>query len=948
MRIFITFIIFILLVSFSHAQNECGPASGYTGTLYEKYANGGTREQNVYLNGVKHGICCTYYLDGTLRSQVKYNLGIAGEILKKPDPEHDASDDKILHPRTNYEYKTYNNPGPTKWTSQGKMLNDSTKLLTSYWDGRLFIEQKFVKSIVKWERTYFLENEATSIYGHYNGNVEHTYIGSNDHYKYKTWFNNGNIKEEHEYLNNHEVGIEKHYFNNTKHTLKSISYYNKDYDYNIDEYCNNNLMCTTKYFDSSGVFTGYELRFGRATKQVTFRDVSFANTWISHHYYGDSITGTIEDDKYVIQNVYNEKAKRVIKHGNGKINSINVTIADPLYLFRDSIKLPTDKSKREVWYIMGPESTGPSSISWNTMLSSAYNNLDFKMFHLPWYCKGKVVDGYLEGDWIQEEEDDIYYRSVKKSDEKPKIRFYGRYEKSLRQGIWTYENSLYKYTISYVDGKKDGNLKISLRPDAYENLDYIKDHIANNERFYGEGFSYSQNDYDNALRVFIGSYKNDEMNGEWICYYRFPDQIAFKVIFENGKYIGKSEEYNLKQQLVYRATIVNGKLSNEKFYTPFGEEYDKKNLLTEPYNNVYNLKESDSNGKVKRELTWNNYNGWIVTNCTYVDGKRNGEWILTYDAVVQTVNYKNDTIDGPYKYERNTWRGKDSTIGNYSMRKKIGEWVTTNMEDSSYKKEVHMDDECFLITYKKGNTQFVTNGNGVVTEIAEGLQTKTEQYYKSGKKYKTVLIYINTNQIASIEYNTERGDSLAYYMPPETGTCIKNGTGMKTTLDELKRIAGVDYYKNGKLIKKDVYSDGAFYRTYYFHLSSDTSSSAGTKPVIEKIITKPFYEDDYYNVTIKISNLPKNATVIYIGEGYEFDINKGEQMKIINGEAYRMGSNVTKKISLIPKQPFNKNFIEIEYRGSIYSSLLKSNAQVLIYTIDKKSYTIDARYPITD
>ena len=689
---------------------------------------------------------------------------------------------------------------------------------------------------------YFLENEATSIYGHYNGNVEYTYFGSSDHYKYKTWFNNGNIKEEYEYLDSHEVGIEKHYFNNTKHTLKSISYYNKDYDHNIDEYCNNDLMCTIKYFDSSSVFIGYELRFGRATKKVTFRDVSFANTWISHHYYGDSITGTIEDDKYVIQNVYNEKGTRVIKHGNGKVNSLNVTIADPLYLFRDSIKLPTNKSKREVWSITGSESTGPSSISWNTMLSSAYNNLDFKMFHLPWYCKGKVVDGYLEGDWIQEEDDDIYYRSVKKSDEKPKIRFYGRYEKSLRQGIWTYENSLYQYTISYVDGKKEGILKISLTLDAYE----------------------------------------------------------------------------------------------------------KKNLLTEPYNNVYNLKESDSNGKVKRELTWNNYNGWIMTNCTYVDGKRSGEWILTYDAVVQTVNYKNDTIDGSYKYERNTWRGKDSTIGNYSMGKKIGEWVTTQMEDSSYKKEVYMDDECFLITYKKGNTQFVTNGNGVVTEIAEGLQIKTEQYYKSGEKYKTILIYVNTNQIASIEYHTERGDSLAYYMPPETGTCIKNGTGMKTTLDELKRIAGVDYYKKGKLIKKDAYSDGVFYQTYYFHLISDTSSSSGTKPVIEKIITKPFDEDTYYNVTIKIRNIPKNASVIYIGEGYEFNINKGEQMKIINGEAYRMGSNVNQMISLTPKQPFNKNFIEIEYRGSIYSSLLKSNAQVLIYTIDKKSYNIDARYPITD
>ena len=97
-----------------------------------------------------------------------------------------------------------------------------------------------------------------------------------------------------------------------------------------------------------------------------------------------------------------------------------------------------------------------------------------------------------------------------------------------------------------------------------------------------------------------------------------------------------------------------------------------------------------------------------------------------------------------------------------------------------------------------------------------------------------------------------------------------------------------------------------------------------------------------------IRNIPKNASVIYIGEGYEFNINKGEQMKIINGETYRMGSNVNQMISLIPKQPFNKNFIEIEYRGSIHGSLLKSNAQILIYTIDKKSYNIDARYPITD
>lgn len=930
------FIIFILLGFFSHAQNECGTASGYTGTLYEKYANGGTREQNVYVNGVKHGICSTYYLDGTLRSQVKYNLGKADEILKKPDPEHDANDNKILNPPPNYEYKTYNNPGPTKWTSQSQMLNDSTKLLKSYWDGRLFMEQKFVKNIEKWRRTYFLENEALSIYGHYNGNVEYTYFGSSNHYKYKTWFNNGNIKEEHEYIGGHETGVGIIYYNNSTHTIKSVTRYNDGYDYNIRDAYNNGLKSKTRFFDTTGKFISYETNFGRMSKHVSFTDNIEELRW-EGHLWGDSVSGIVENGVYKIRDVYSEDGKRKVKKGNGKLKKSYGPVIDKLFYAPDTTIIPSNLGKKIVWRGLNQESNGAVGSNVKMMSNDyCYNYENSDMFYVPGVWQGEVRNGFLEGIWQAKEKLGYYvYDGVE-----AELIYQGHYENSLRQGIWTYEREAYKYYISYNNGKKEGKVKFELKPKPQDKKLVVESYGDFRD---GESFFVKQNS-----NIWIGSFKNDEMDGEWICYYKFPDQIAFKVVFENGKYIGKTEEYNLKQQLVYRATIVKDKISNEKFYTPFGEEYDKKNLLTEPYNNVYHLKESDSNGKVKRELTWNNYNGWIFTNCTYIDGKRSGEWILTYDAVVQTVNYKNDTIDGSYKYERNTWRGKDSTIGNYSMGKKIGEWVTAEMEDSSFKKEVYMDDECFLITYKKGNTQFVTNGNGVVTEIAEGLQIKTEQYYKSGEKYKTVLIYINTNQIASIEYHTERGDSLAYYMPPETGTCVKNGTGMKTTLDERKRIAAVDYYKNGKLIKKDVYSEGVFYRTYYFHLISDTSSSSGTKPVIEKIITKPSDEDAYYNVTIKIRNIPKNASAIYIGEGYEFNINKGEQMKIINGEAYRTGSNVNQMISLIPKQPFNKNFIEIQYKGSIHSSLLKSNAQVLIYTIDKKSYNIDARYPITD
>jgi hypothetical protein len=251
-----------------------------------------------------------------------------------------------------------------------------------------------------------------------------------------------------------------------------------------------------------------------------------------------------------------------------------------------------------------------------------------------------------------------------------------------------------------------------------------------------------------------------------------------------------------------------------------------------------------------------------------------------------------------------------------------------------------MDNEKYLITYIDKNKKMVENGSGVVLTSENGLLTNSEEYYKDGKIFKTIMIYTQNNQTASIIYSTPHGDSIAYYMPPESGTCIKNGTGMKTYFDYRKRISKIEYYIKGKIIKNDLYNDGRLSNTYYYRFASDTTENLKGKVLVEKEISKPFNENTYLYVTIRITNMPKNITSLTIADY----CNSIYELEITDSDGFNVSQKTTGSFHLVRNKPITSNVIEIKYKYQSNNGETFGNNAKIRYSIDKKHYELSPYY----
>ncbi len=930
-------ILFSIFIFYSHlyiAQDECGQAGGYTGVLKQTHSNGARKEENSYLNGVKHGICLSFYLDGTIRSKEKYQMGRLIEVFQSADAAHDAKDYNTLHPHRKQEY-TYPKPDPNnkKWKSNRIKINDSTESETCYFDNKLAIERKFIKGDKRYERFYYRAGETYDSY--FNRNYEAHYYYGKLHGETISYFNNGNIQRKANYQLQEPIGSVYNYYNNKQHTIKSITYYP---DLRSPLYKRN--------YDTTGAYSGYELinrHYSGAFKTVVYTDTSGKNTWSLNTYYYHKepciISGVIENGNYKITEAQTKSKKNIFK--NGKYVDVYVPFMDVFNQKDDTVLIPSHKGSHTTFISNASKKIAP--VEFVDYIMNYVGQSNFNMFTVPlekW--KGHFKNGYLDGEWELKSNDLLYFQIP------VTYLFTGKFEKSRREGIWHYENNFYQYDINYVNGKKEGELKLNLK--KYDMKKVAQKQDIQNERYdYREGdteYFPPQNlpeTYYNLLSLMVGSFKNDELDGEWLVYYRYPDLLAFKAIYSNGILIGKTEEYNIKQQLTAKRIINNNKIISEKLYTPSGDEYDAKYLTS--YQENYKLLEMKDNKENGRFIHWNNYTGDFIEKGFYEKGMKNKEWVRTAYGDTLIQNYRNDTLQGAYKHINRLHRKYQlSSTGSYDRGKQSGLWKHTNTMDSIYKEEVFMDHENYLTTYIYKNKKLVEQGNGLIVAPENGLLIKTEEYYKDGKNFKTILIYNQTNQIASIIYNTPHGDSIAYYMPPESGTCIKNGTGLKTYFDDQKRISKIEYYEKGKIIKHDIYTDGQFDATYYFHYINDTSKT-NSNVIFEKDVTKSYTDHDYLWVTLRVKNIPKNTSVLYVYDSHS--ALSAYDTEITNAEYFTVKKEGG-TLSFQPKKILAKNFIEIKYKMPYYKNVNHHNnsTQLVIETTDKTRIVIFPRYPV--
>lgn len=926
-------LLLLTLISLSCAsQNECGPANGYTGIWKTNFSNGKVKETGTYLSGLKHGTCRTYYLDGSVRSEEEFEFGKLTGTKIRPNHKHDMEDFYALNPGKKFDYTLLNTDQPNyqkDYTTTKEILNDSVTIIRKYHKNRLYSEQEHISNRYSRSRIYYSESDNPDP-GKNIPKYEQIYYGDTKPIEFTHWYNNGNLKSREALLDGKPVGTHYMYYNTINNNAETVTHYSAPVndDENYSDKASTRKI--TKYFDASGNFIRYTIDYGAATKEVTLKDTSFGHLWSD-----GAVSGIIDHGRYRIDSV---KTKGIrVKAGNGKSNFYPVNFIIGNYgKLPDTVNIPAGKGTYAQWRLSGHDLIIPVDRKEMFLYGSEYSIL--LPFEIPrgiW--KGKIKDGYLTGPW--EIKGEIDYE-----DYKTEISFKGHYENGLKQGLWKVETNLYEYTINYINDKKEGELKITLKPGYQHKLDKgFKDYYLNDQSL--NTSSSPPKLYRNALSLVTGTFKHDEMDGEWIHYYRYPDLMAGKLLFDNGELIAKQEAYTPRQQLIVKREIKDRKVVSEKHFTPLGEEFDMKhaNIWQEEGNTIC-LNERALKSNKARLLVWNISTGEIFHSGTYDHGLKTGRWSEYDHGDTTIVTYRNDTLDG-YYYEI-YYHGLDysENKGYYSKGKKSGEWKYTNRRQKLYTQSVFMDDEEFLISHKERDKSYISEGKGSLFKYNASINARVEEQFENGRKVKTIMTSSYNNQITAIIYHINNKDSLAYYMPPKTGTCVKNGEGIFTHYGSKKMIDKMEYYEKGSLVKIEEYEDGERRDVFYSHYVNDTSTSIAYRPFLERVVAKPFGDDvGMYTVSLTLKNLPKNTTSVTISNG-ETDFKSGD-ITIVNSNNYPIHYDANDNYSIHYTITSPSLSVELRYPQARYN-VMKQIYRVVVHTADNKTVNLIAGYPL--
>lgn len=280
----------------------------------------------------------------------------------------------------------------------------------------------------------------------------------------------------------------------------------------------------------------------------------------------------------------------------------------------------------------------------------------------------------------------------------------------------------------YLNDSKNGTWKLCFIEDGQERLlefeNYTKGVL--NGAFQGiKGDS-----------LIFGSYKNDELHGEYKIYRDYITKLLVGVIrtditklvlttegsYYDGKQSGYWKNYDLAGTLISEGRFSEGQETGEwKYY--YRNWSDDKGRI-QPYSKQLYLVANYSNGELNGKSTRYSYLEEEKFPCTEIDESKNpldSCYRLVYQKVFETTFYKNDKRNGPFELRDSI--NEIITKGYFKDDLKDGEWL----HRYSYK-DVNKE---IRFVYEKGN---YTNDkrNGKWIEYYTGGKIETTFNYNNG------------------------------------------------------------------------------------------------------------------------------------------------------------------------------------------------------------------------
>ena len=425
----------------------------------------------------------------------------------------------------------------------------------------------------------------------------------------------------------------------------------------------------------------------------------------------------------------------------------------------------------------------------------------------------------------------------------------GTYGKDDHQGEWKYYNvnGFLEKEVPYEDGKENGAFKEYFANGEIETITPYKD---------GEKDGYYQDRFIKGNLFCQGYYKEDGHEGVWKTYYK-DSTLKYKNYYLEGKKHGIQKQYAVNGKLSFIFEYINGiytrlvsfdssgnvindiKLPNgtgkmQKHYSRDGQVEFEYTLLHGKYHGDYRgyypNGELECKGQYwndERHGTWEWYypNGQLNTRTHYAYGSDTGKWEYYHENgnLYKIARYEDDMLHGAYAYYYEN--GKKSMERTYKYGDLYGKTMYYSWDGTL--DHIRYYDHNQIVAY----SYLDKNGEEVKTEIKnETAAIKT--YFKNGNTSREFTLnkgwfegpYIkyhpNGNVFEKYTYrnNYIQGEKLEYY-PDGTLKAKYNYVD-----DELEGLAEL-YYSNGHIKRKSTYLNNELHgKTYNYNKTGKLTS----------------------------------------------------------------------------------------------------------------------------
>ncbi len=258
----------------------------------------------------------------------------------------------------------------------------------------------------------------------------------------------------------------------------------------------------------------------------------------------------------------------------------------------------------------------------------------------------------------------------------------------LKQGTWKefYPTGVIKNEATYSDDKINGYFKeYSPKGSLVNTTKYVNGVIQNNApelakidvrtEYYEGGIVKTTGTYKDGVAE--GIHREFSPEGKVIAAKMYADGVLTGegILDTAGRQQGPWKEYHPNGQIKSQGEYVNGKRIGEwVFYHPNGKieqkgKYDKKGKAQGAWKWYYETgtilrEENYRNNLQDGTMTEYGDSGKVITKGEFIDGLKEGEWMLEMPDYLEKGNYKADRRDGEWKHYY-TSTGKLRYVGKF-------------------------------------------------------------------------------------------------------------------------------------------------------------------------------------------------------------------------------------------------------------------------------------------